>query len=174
MTPIAKPACWMALAFRSAHSGPEKMRIALGGGLDEEMFPREVLDGEQADYEAMTESGIELLTLADAEYPGRLRGEDAPLVLQIAGRKALLNDEGVRILPYRSKAAPELAEQIDRGERVVVVLSKGLLKARTMLRALAEPIADGQVALVSAEPPRASWGPMRDLSRDRLAQRLKP
>ena len=116
MTPIATPACWMALAFRSAHSGPEKLRIALGGELDEEMFPREVLDGEQADYEAMTESGIELLTLADAEYPGRLRGEDAPLVLQIAGHKSLLNDEGVRILAYRSKAAPELAEQIDRGE----------------------------------------------------------
>jgi predicted Rossmann fold nucleotide-binding protein DprA/Smf involved in DNA uptake len=174
MCPIATPACWMALAFRSGRSGAEKLRIALGGNLDEEMFPRDVLDGEQADYEALKESGISLLTLADAQYPARLRGEDAPLVLQVAGRQSLLNEEGVCILPYRSKAAPDLAERIDSGERVVVVLSKGLLKARTLLRALAEPIADGQVALVSAEPPRASWGPMRDLSRDRLTQRLKP
>jgi len=133
-----------------------------------------VLASEQADYEALVEAGATLLTLCDHEYPNRLRGEDAPLVLQVAGRVSLLEQEGVHVLAYRSKAAPALADLIDSGERVVVVLSKGLLKARSLLRALAEPIADGQIALVSAEPPRASWGPMRDLGRDRLAQRLKP
>jgi len=164
----------MALAFRSGRSEADKMRIALDAGPTEEMFGADVLEGEQTDYGALTELGVELVTVADAEYPERLRGEDAPLVLQVAGSLALLNQDGVSVMPYRTKATPELAERIESGERVVVVLSKGMLKARTLLRALAEPIADGQVALVSAEPPRASWGPVRDLRRDKLAQRLNP
>jgi len=164
----------MALAYRSGRSEADKLRIALDTGPTEEMFGADVLQGEQADYEALTELGARLVTLADAEFPERLRGEDAPLVLQVAGSLALLNGDDVSVMAFRTKAAPELSERIESGERVVVVLSKGMLKARSLLRALAESIADGQVALVSAEPPRSSWGPVRDLRRDKLAQRLKP
>jgi hypothetical protein len=52
------------------------------------------------------------------------------------------------------------------------VLSKGLLHAKTLLRQLHDELADGQVALVSAESPRAAWGPIRDRRRDELVRRV--
>ncbi|MFI5404011.1 MAG: hypothetical protein ACHQ1G_13815, partial [Planctomycetota bacterium] len=64
-----------------------------------------------------------------------------------------------------------LAETLERGERAVVVVSKGLLNAKTLLRQLHDALEDGQVAIVSAEPPRGTWGPVRDTRRDELVRR---
>ena len=130
---------------------------------------------EVRDANELEELGVRLLTVRDDEYPQRLRGDEgSPIVLQVAGRVALLEEEGVRyVTGYRGAKGEELAEVIDSGGRAVLVLSKGLLKSGSLLRALQQPIEDGSIALVSAEPPRASWGPVRDGRRDALASRLR-
>ena len=166
-------AAWLALAYRSALPTAEALRIALGSGPDPSAFPPSVLEAEQRDHDALVELGVRVLPIADPEYPKRLRAADGPLVLQVAGRVSLLEDEGVPVLRgYRGAAGQQLAELLDSGGRAIVVLSKGLLKAKSLLRALHEPLADGAIALVTAEPPRASWGPLRDRNRDALAARL--
>ena len=161
---------WLALAYRSALPSAEQARIALGDGPRAEDFPPEVIEREEQDLRALEELGVRILTVADADYPERLRAQEGPVVLQVAGRVSLLSDEGVEILAGHKL----LGDLLDRGDRAVVVLSKGMLKAKSLLRALHEPIADGAIALLTAEPPRATWGPVRDIHRDRLVQALKP
>lgn len=162
-------AAWMALAWRSALPTAEQVRVALGEGPSG--FPPDVIEREETDLHALEELGVRVLTMADEEFPARLR--DGPVVLQVAGRASLLNEEGVEVYSgYRGKEGARLMEAIDAGSRAVVVLNKGMLKAESLLRALHEPLSDGCVALVSAEPPRASWGPVRDVRRDELARRL--
>ncbi|MHC4550329.1 MAG: hypothetical protein ACYTEZ_16285 [Planctomycetota bacterium] len=158
-------AAWMALAYRSALSHAERMRIATGPGPDPDAFPADVLEREAGDLEQLRDLGVRVLTLADPEFPERLRDE-GPIVLQVAGRPALLDEEGVECL-----AGHRQLEDLD--QRTVVVLSKGMLHAKTLLRALHDPIADGTITLVSAEPPRATWSPLRDQRRDELAKRLR-
>ena len=160
-----KTAAWMVLAYRSGLSHAERMRIAVGPGPDPESLPDDVLEREAKDLERLRDLGVRVLTLADPEYPTRLR-DDGPLVLQVAGRPELLEEEGVECLAGHR-------ELQDLDQRTVIVLSKGMLKAKTLLRALHEPIADGTITLVSAEPPRATWSRLRDQRRDALAERLR-
>jgi hypothetical protein len=163
----------MALAYRTPMASAELQRIALGEGPKAEDFPPEVYEREAEDLGALKVLEVRLLTLADPEYPERLRGDEAPILLQVAGRVSLLEEEGVELVAgYRGKGGRQLQEALDRGDRAVVVLSKGMLCAKSLLRALHEPIADGSVALLSAEPPRASWGPIRDRNRDALLRAL--
>jgi predicted Rossmann fold nucleotide-binding protein DprA/Smf involved in DNA uptake len=165
-------AAWMALAYRSALPTAERLRAADDGGIE---FPDDVIAREEADLAALSDLGVRVLTVRDDEYPARLRGDDGPLVLQVAGRAALLEDEGVEVVAgYRGREGQRLMELLDAGGRAVVVMNKGLLRAQSLLRALHEPLENGSVALVSAEPPRASWGPLRDRNRDALAARLAP
>jgi len=159
---------WMALAWRSALGAAEQGRIALGPGPRAEDYERGVLDREAEDLRLLEDLGVRLLPITDPEYPQRLREREGPVLLQVAGRVALLEEEGVAIVAGHKPLGPLL----DSGDRAVAVLSKGLLSAKTLLRALHEPLADGQVALVSAEPPRATWGPVRDGRRDRLCAQL--
>jgi hypothetical protein len=167
-------AAWMALAYRSALPTAEQLRIVFEDGPDPDRFPPDVLAKEAADLAALDDLGVRVLTVHDDEYPEQLRDEDGPLVLQVAGRAALLDEEDVEVVAgYRGKPGERLMELLDSGSRAVVVMNKGMLKARTLLRALHEPIENGSVALVSAEPPRASWGPVRDKNRDALAARLR-
>jgi len=161
-------AAWLALAFRTALPTAEKARIAFGPGPRREDFPKETIAREASDLAALEDLGVRVLHAADQEFPAALRRDEGPYVLQVAGSARLLSEPGVPWL-----AGPKrLGDALDRGERAVVVLSKGLLRARTLLRALHEPLADGQVALVSAEPPRASWGPVRDRRRDEICRRV--
>ena len=96
-----------------------------------------------------------------------------PVVLQVAGRADLIDEDGVEFIAGSgAKGRQALAERIESGSRCVVVLSKGMLKAKSMLRALHEPLEYGQMALISAEPPRAAWGPIRDSHRDQLLAML--
>ncbi|MGH7163313.1 MAG: hypothetical protein ACREID_07500 [Planctomycetota bacterium] len=166
-------AAWLALAYRTTLPDAEALRIALGPGPDPGAFPRDVIEREAADLEALERLGARLVTIADAEYPRRLRGDEAPLLLQVAGRVSLLDAERVAFLAgARGEPARRLADVLDAGGRAVVVLSKGMLRAEGWLRALREPIDDGSLALVSAEPPRAGWGPLRDRRRDALLTKL--
>jgi len=126
-----------------------------------------VIEHEAADLKALAELGVRVITAKDPEFPQTLRSDEGPYVLQVAGRAGLLGEGGVAWL----KGHRPLGELLERGERAVVVLSKGLLNAKTLLRQLHEALADGQVALVSAEPPRAAWGPVRDVRRDELVRR---
>jgi predicted Rossmann fold nucleotide-binding protein DprA/Smf involved in DNA uptake len=163
----------MALAYRTPMASAELQRIALGEGPKADDFPPEVYEREAEDLHALEEMGVQLLILADPEYPERLRGEGAPILLQVAGRVSLLEEEGVEFVAgYRGKGGRQLQEALDRGDRAVVVLSKGMLGAKSVVRALHEPISDGSVALLSAEPPRAAWGPIRDRNRDALIRAL--
>ena len=41
-----------------------------------------------------------------------------------------------------------------------------------LLRALHESLENGSMTLLSAEPPRATWGPVRDSHRDQLISML--
>ena len=167
-------AVWLALAFRTAHGSAGALRIALGPGPDPSAFPAEVLEAEAVALAELQDRGVRLLTIRDPGYPGRLRGAGAPLVLFVAGRAALLEEEGVSWFGrFRGPEGARLAETLDAGGRAVLVLSKGLLRADSLLRALEEPIENGALALLSAEPPRASWGPVRDRRRDLLLARLR-
>lgn len=161
-------AAWIALAYRSGLSDVEK-RIRAESGDMPNLFEMKDL----SDLRELEELGIRLLTLEDDDFPERLRREDGPLIVQIAGRADLIDQEGVRFVPGSgAKGKQAIAEALDAGDRMVVVLSKGMLKARTLLRALAEPIEEGMVTLLSAEPPRAAWGPVRDANRDLLLAKL--
>ncbi len=139
------------------------MTRAYGRGLTEnEGFEKELRD-----------LGVRVLTIEDEEYPERLKGDGAPLVLQVAGRTTLLHDEGVTVFArYRGEEGARLMDTLDGGGRAILVLSKGMLKAGSLLKGLAEPIADGSITLISAEPPRASWGPVRDKRRDVIRDAL--
>jgi len=159
---------WISLAYRSGLSDDEKRARAEAGD-----FPNLVEMKDLADLRELEEMGVRLLTLEDDDFPERLRQEGGPLIVQIAGRAQLVDEEDVRFLPGSgAKGREAIAEALEAGDRFVVVLSKGMLKARTMLRALHEPIAEGSVALLSAEPPRAAWGPVRDANRDSLIRAL--
>jgi predicted Rossmann fold nucleotide-binding protein DprA/Smf involved in DNA uptake len=163
----------MALAYRTSLSSAELHRISLEEGPTASDFPPEVYAREVEDLRALEELEVRLVTLADPEYPERLRGYGAPLLLQVAGDVSLLEAEGVEFLAgYRGNEGRRLQEALERGDRVVVVLSKGMLSAKSLLRGLREPITDGSVALLSAEPPRAAWGPIRDRNRDALIRAL--
>ena len=160
---------WISLAFRSGLSDDEKRARAEAGD-----FPNLVEMRDLSDLRELEELGVRLLTLEDDEFPDRLRQEGGPLIVQIAGSTHLVDADGVRFLPGSgAKGRAAIAEAIESGDRFVVVLSKGMLKARTLLKALREPIEDGTAALLSAEPPRAAWGPVRDANRDRLILSLQ-
>lgn len=168
------PALWLAFAYRSLRSEEERRDEAARAGPDPAEFPAPVIERERADAKELEDRGVRLLPISDEDYPGRLRATGEPILLQVAGRAALLEEEGVLYLAgARGASAAALSEAIDGGRRCVVVLSKGMLRAESLLRALAEPIADGTVALVTAEPPRASWGPVRDRRRDALLRILR-
>ena len=161
-------AAWISLAYRSGLSDAEKRAAAEAGE-----FPNLVEMRDLSDLRELKELGVRLLTLQDEDFPDRLRHEGGPLIVQVAGRIDLIDDEGVRFLPGSgAKGRQAIAEALDAGDRMVIVLSKGMLKARTMLKALHEPIDEGSVTLLSAEPPRAAWGPIRDANRDRLLATL--
>jgi predicted Rossmann fold nucleotide-binding protein DprA/Smf involved in DNA uptake len=167
-------AAWMALAYRTSIPSAELMAIALGEGPCADDFPAGIYEGEAVDLAALEELGVTLVPISDAGYPERLRGEGAPILLQVKGRVALLDEEGVEFVPgYRGAGGRALQEALEQGGRAVVVLSKGLLKARSLMRALHEPIEEGSIALLSAEPPRAAWGPVRDRRRDALVEGLR-
>jgi len=166
-------AAWLALAYRSGLSDADKQAIALGAGPETDDFPSDIIEREEEDVAALDDLGVRLITLEDEEYPERLRGTTAPIVLQVAGSARLLEQEGVAFIPGSGKRGREaLAEHLDAGDRTVVVLSKGMLSARSMLRALHEQLEGGNLTLVSAEHPRAAWGPIRDANRDRLLSAL--
>jgi len=167
------PAAWLALAFRSPLSHAQKLERAQGAAPRDEEFDPALLAREEEDWRALEALGIALLTIADERYPERLRAGPAPLLLFLAGRASLLEERGALVVAgVRGAAGEALVETLDGGGRAVAVLSKGLLSARSLLRALHEPIADGSLALVSAEPPRAAWGPSRDARRARIVAAL--
>ncbi|MHC4955061.1 MAG: hypothetical protein ACYTGZ_14370 [Planctomycetota bacterium] len=165
---------WLALAFRSGMSDADKRACALGDGPQPWDFPEDVLERESEDAAALEDMGVRLLTLADPDYPSRLLMAMGPVVLQVAGRADLVDEENVAFIPGSgAKGRQAIQEHLESGDRAVVVLSKGMLKAKSMLRALHEPIDNGTIALVSAEPPRAAWGPVRDANRDLLLAALQ-
>lgn len=165
---------WMALAYRTAMPSHEVMRIALGGGPDPDSFPLDVLDSEAKDFAALAELGVRLVTIADPDYPARIKGESAPILLQVVGSISLLHEPGVEIVAGTSaEAGRRLHEIVDAGGSAVLLLSKGMLKAKSLLRGLHQPIEDGSVVVVTAEPPRAAWGPVRDQRRNALAAALR-
>lgn len=160
-------AAWLALVFRTALPAAEVARIADGDGPKPGDFPPNVIEHEAEDLKALAALGVRVLTTKDPEFPKRLRGEDGPYVLQVAGSVQLLGERGVKWLAGQRP----LAEALERGERAVIVLSKGFLNAKTMLRQLHDALEEGQVALVSAEPPRGTWNKLRDQHRDELVRR---
>ena len=165
---------WMALAWRSGLPDAERWERAKGMGPGEGEFAEEVLERERADLRALERIGVRLVRAIDPEFPERWRAPPAPVLLQVAGNAALLGAPGVEFVAgARGSEGARLADLLDRGGRACVLLSKGLLSARGELRALAEPIADGSLALVSAEPPRASWGPARERRRAALLALLR-
>jgi len=176
---MTRRAAWLALAFHTPLAPGEAERIAREGGPDPANFPEELLAREAEDLAALEALGIKLLTPDDPEFPARILEGGAAPALQIAGRVSLLDAEGLETFTsIRKQQGARLIDLLDSGGRALLVLSKGMLKARSLLRALAQPIADGSLAVVSGEPPRASWGPIRDARRDRLrallARRTEP
>ena len=166
-TPMEELAAWLALAFRTALPTAEIAHIAFGDGPKPVDYPKKVIESEVEDLRALEALGVRVITVRDPEFPRKLKSDSGPYVLQVAGRKGLIAEGGVKWLAGHRP----LGEVLERGDRAVVVLSKGLLNAKTLLRQLKDAIEDGQVALVSAEPPRAAWGPMRDQNRDALVAR---
>lgn len=162
-------AAWISLAFRSGLSDAEKRARAEAGD-----FPNVVELKDLSDLRELEQLGVRLLTFEDDDFPERLQREDGPLLVQVAGRAELIDQEHVKFVPGSgAKGKEAIAAGLEAGDRMVIVLSKGMLKARAMLKALHEPIEEGSVALLSAEPPRAAWGPLRDANRDRLLQSLR-
>ncbi len=153
----------MALAYRAPLPAAARREVALGAGPASVPFSPEVLQREQEDLLALQDLGVRILTLPDQDYPDRLRRhEDPPLLLHVAGRHSLLVEEGVRFIAgVRGQAGAALHEALETGSRAVVLLSKGMLRARNELRGLGQAIEDGSIAVLSAEPPRAAWGPAR-------------
>jgi len=170
---MEEQAAWLALAYRSGMSDSVKREIALGPGADASDYPPDVIEREAEDAQALADLGVRLIPITDPDYPERLLMSQGPVVLQVAGRADLIDEDGVEFIAGSgAKGRQELAERIESGSRCVVVLSKGMLKAKSMLRALHEPLEYGQMALISAEPPRAAWGPIRDSHRDQLLAML--
>jgi len=102
-----------------------------------------------------------------------LEGLSAAMGKFCAAMAALLAGFGLRFLPGSgAKGKAAIGEALEACDRFVVVLSKGMLKARTLLRALEEPLDHGTAAVLSIEPPRSSWGPTRDANRDVLLRGL--
>jgi hypothetical protein len=161
-------AAWLALAFRTALPTAEVARIVNGDGPKPQDFPPNVIEHEAEDLKALAALGVRVITVKDPEFPGKLKAEDGPYVLRVAGREGLIGEGGVKWLAGHRP----LGEALERGDRAVVVVSKGLLNAKTMLRQLHDALEDGQVALVSAEPPRAAWNRLRDQRRDDLVRRV--
>ena len=161
-------AAWLALAFRTALPSAEVARIANGDGPKPSDFPPNVIEHEAADLKALAQLGVRVITAKDPQFPAKLGGDDGPYVLQVAGRAGLLGEGGVKWLAGHRA----LGEALERGDRVVVLVSKGLLNAKTMLKQLHDALEEGQVALVSAEPPRAAWNRLRDQRRDELVRRV--
>jgi predicted Rossmann fold nucleotide-binding protein DprA/Smf involved in DNA uptake len=162
-------AAWLALAFRTALPTADAARIAFGEGPKAADYPPAVIANEVEDLRALEQLGVRVITVRDPEFPEKLRSDEGPYVLQVAGPARLLVDRAVKWLAGHRA----LGEVLEKGDRAVVVLSKGFLSAKTMLRQLHDAIEEGQVALVSAEPPRATWGPVRDTRRDELARRMR-
>lgn len=165
--PMEELAAWLALAFRTALPTAETARIAFGDGPKPGDYPKNVIESEVEDLRALEALGVRVITVRDSEFPRKLKSDAGPYVLQVAGRKGLIGEGGVKWLAGHRP----LGELLERGDRGVVVVSKGLLNAKTLLRQLHDAIEDGQVALVSAEPPRAAWGPLRDQHRDEIVAR---
>jgi hypothetical protein len=161
-------AAWLALAFRTALPTAEAARIAFGDGPKPGDYPKAVIANEVEDLRALEALGVRVITVKDPEFPEKLKSDDGPYVLQVAGRKGLIGEGGVKWLGGHRA----LGDAMERGDRAVVVVSKGLLNAKTLLRQLHDAIEDGQVALVSAEQPRAAWGPLRDQRRDEIVGRM--
>lgn len=161
-------AAWLALAFRTALPTAEAARIAFGDGPKPSDYPSAVIANGVEELRALQELGVRVITVKDPEFPEKLRSDEGPYVLQVAGREGLIGEGGVKWLAGHRP----LGEVLERGGRAVVLLSKGLLHAKTLLRQIHDALADGQVALVSAEPPRATWGPVRDQRRDELCRRV--
>ena len=160
-------AAWLALAFRTALPTADAARIAFGEGPKPADYPPAVIANGVEDLRALEQLKVRVITVKDPGFPEKLRSDEGPYVLQVAGREGLLGEGGVPWLAGHRA----LGEVLERGDRAVIVLSKGLLHAKTLLRQLHDALEDGQVALVSAEPPRATWGPVRDTRRDELARR---
>ncbi|MDH3591893.1 MAG: hypothetical protein OER88_08450 [Planctomycetota bacterium] len=165
-------AAWLALAYRSALPTSEMLRVALEGGPDPDAFPPDVLEREARDVAALDDLGVRLVPIGSPEYPLRLRAA-GPVVLQVAGRVSLLSEPGVTVATkFRGEPGRMLVETLESGGNAVLVLSKGMLKATSLLRGMQHYLDNGAIAVVSAEPPRAAWGPVRDARRDVLAARL--
>ncbi|MEM8882968.1 MAG: hypothetical protein AAGD14_02775 [Planctomycetota bacterium] len=159
---------WLTFAYRSGLSDHEKWARGHTSLLPAEPEARDV-----EAVAALDELGVHLLHRENPDFPTRLAYEDGPIVVQVAGNPELIDDEDVRFVPGSGKLGRQAIEEgLEAGDRMVLVPSKGMLKARTMLKALAERIEEGQVALLSAEPPLAAWGPVRDSHRDQLIHRL--
>ena len=170
---MEEQAAWLALAYRSGMSDTTKREIALGPGAHPDDYPADIIEREAEDARELAEMGVRLIPITDPDYPARLLMAQGPVVLQVAGRPDLIDEEGVAFLPGSgAKGRQAIAERMDSGDRCVVVLSKGMLKARSTLQALHEPLENGSTTLVSAEPPRAAWGPVRDSHRDQLISML--
>ena len=170
---MEEQAAWLALAYRSGMSDSTKREVALGPGAHPDDYPGDVIERELGDVRALADLGVRLIPITDPDYPERLLMAQGPVVLQVAGRADLIDEEGVEFIAASgAKGRQALAERIESGDRCVVVLSKGMLKAKSMLRALHEPLENGTMTLLSAEPPRATWGPIRDSHRDQLIAML--
>jgi len=166
---MEEQAAWLALAYRSGMSDSVKREIALGPGADPSDYPVDVIEREAEDAQALADLGVRLIAITDSDYPERLLIAQGPVVIQVAGRADLIDEEGVKFIAGSgAKGRQALAERVESGDRTVVVLSKGMLKAKSLIRALHEPLEFGTIALLSAEPPRAAWGPIRDSHRDQL------
>lgn len=167
-------AAWMALAWRSGAPAAERWRVASGAGPREEDFPDATLARCREELSALAACGVRIVGARDAEFPERWRVPEGPLALQVAGRPALLREAGASWFSgARGAEGARLADLLDRGGLACVLLAKGLLRARAELSAFAEPLADGSLALVSAEPPGASWGPVREARRKALLALLR-
>jgi hypothetical protein len=160
---------WMALAWRSGAPAEERWRVASGAGPREEDFPEAAIARCRAELVELAARGVRIVRAADAEFPDEWRLPRGPLALQVAGRPALLREpEAAWFSGVRGAEGARLADRLDRGGLACVLLAKGLLRAQAELSAFAEPLSDGSLALVSAEPPRAAWGPVREARRKAL------
>jgi len=165
-------AAWMCLAWRSALPSSEQIRVGLEEGPAAADYPPEVVAREELDLAELEELGVRLLPVCDPAFPPRLK-ETGPVLLQVAGRVSLLGEDGVEVFTkIRGEEGQRLHETLDGGGRACIVLNKGMLKARNLLRGVQSWLDDGALVLVSAEPPRAGWGPVRDQRAKALREHL--
>ncbi len=160
---------WLTLAYRSGLSDFDKQDRAERGEIPDHAEDRDV-----AAVLALEELGVRLISLNEDEFPERLRFEGGPVLAQVVGCVDLIDTDEVKFLGGTgAKGRQAIADALEAGDRIVIVLSKGMLKARSMLNALREPIEDGSVTLLSVEPPQSTWGPIRDANRDQLMVALQ-